>query len=295
VMAGRALRPLKGITATAQRLSQDTLHERISLHGPDDELKELADTFDAMLERLDAAFAGQREFVANASHELRTPLTIIRTELDVTLADPAAGEPDYRRMAETVRVATERSEQLIDSLLTLARADGRLAREPVDLAEVVGHALRDAAGLAALRHVTVEERLGDAVVLGERALLERLAANLVENALRHNVDGGWLRAATSRSDGRAVLTVANGGAVLDPHEVRTLFERFRRLDRARSRALGGFGLGLSIVRAVADAHGGTAVLHPLHTGGLAVEVTIPLAPPGSERFLPGSRGVRTAA
>jgi len=295
VMAGRALRPLKGITATAQRLSQDTLHERISLHGPDDELKELADTFDAMLERLDAAFAGQREFVANASHELRTPLTIIRTELDVTLADPAAGEPDYRRMAETVRVATERSEQLIDSLLTLARADGRLAREPVDIAEVVGHALRDAAGLAALRHVTVEERLGDAVVLGERALLERLAANLVENALRHNVDGGWLRAATSRSDGRAVLTVANGGAVLDPHEVRTLFERFRRLDRARSRALGGFGLGLSIVRAVADAHGGTAVLHPLHTGGLAVEVTIPLAPPGSERFLPGSRGVRAAA
>ncbi len=279
VMAGRALRPLSDITATARRLSQDTLYERIALQGPEDELKELADTFDAMLARLDAAFTGQREFVANASHELRTPLSIIRAELDVTLSDPAATEEDLRRMGATIRIATDRSERLIDSLLTLARADGELAsRELVDLADVVEGAARDAQLPAQIRGIAVELNLSEAAVRGDRALLERLAGNLFENAIRHNTDAGWIRAATSVADGHAVLVVANGGARLDPDDARTLFERFRRLDRARSRALGGVGLGLSIVRAVATAHGGTALLHALPTGGLTAEIAIPLSP-----------------
>jgi signal transduction histidine kinase len=279
VMAGRALRPLSDITATARRLSQDTLHDRIALQGPEDELKELADTFDAMLARLDAAFTGQREFVANASHELRTPLSIIRAELDVTLSDPAATAEDLRRMAATIRLATDRSERLIDSLLTLARADGELAsRELVDLADVVSSAETDARLPAQIRGIGIELNLAPAPVRGDRALLERLAGNLFENAIRHNSDAGWIRAATSVADGHAVMVVANGGARLDPDDARTLFERFRRLDRARSRALGGVGLGLSIVRAVATAHGGSARLHALPTGGLSVEVRIPLTP-----------------
>jgi signal transduction histidine kinase len=278
VMAGRALRPLADITATARRLSQDTLHQRIALQGPDDELKELADTFDAMLTRLDAAFAAQRDFVANASHELRTPLAIIRAELDVTLADPHATSADLRAMGETIRIATARSERLIEALLTLARADGELVREPLDLAEVVATAAQGAQAQGAGRGIAVDLRLRPAAVHGDRALLERLVENLLDNAVAHNTEGGWVRAATSVADGCAVLTVANGGASLDPDEVRTLFARFRRLDRSRSRALGGVGLGLSIVRAVAVAHGGTARLHPVAAGGLAVEIRIPADP-----------------
>ena len=185
------LRPLQRITATAKRVSQDNLDERIALEGPRDELKELADTFDGMLERLSGAFASQRRFVANASHELRTPLTVIRTELDVTLADPHATNADLRAMGETVRDATLATERLIQALLTLARSEGGVTRrDPVDLADCARTAVAQAGAEANARGLEMHPALEPAPVRGDRRLLERLVANLVENAVRHNVDGG---------------------------------------------------------------------------------------------------------
>src|SRR3954452_24864045 len=190
-VAGRVLRPLQRITATAQRVSQDTLDERIGLEGPRDELKELADTFDGMLERLSGAFASQRRFVANASHELRTPLTVIRTELEVTLADPGATTGELRTMGETVRDATLATERLIQALLTLARSEGGIQRrDDVDLAEAARMALAHTGSEAAARHIDMRPTLDPAPVRGDRRLLERLVANLVENAVRHNREGG---------------------------------------------------------------------------------------------------------
>jgi signal transduction histidine kinase len=279
LLAGRALRPLQSITATAQRLSTETLDQRIALEGPDDELRELADTFDSMIARLEAAFDSQRRFVANASHELRTPLSVIRTEVDVSLRDPEASEADLRRMGGVIRGATERADRLVDALLQLARADaqgreGLAVREPVELPAVVGaaleavHAETDAAGLR------VDTRLEPAVVVGDPGLLERLAGNLVENAVRHNMTGGWLGVHTRSNDGRAWLFVANSGAVVDPAQASALFEPFRRGGTART-ATRGAGLGLSIVRAVVHAHGGTVQVYPLQGGGLEVQVQLP--------------------
>ena len=197
-MAGRVLRPLQRITATAKRVSQDNLDERIALEGPRDELKELADTFDGMLERLSAAFASQRRFVANASHELRTPLTVIRTELDVTLADAHATNADLRAMGETVRDATLDTERLIQALLTLARSEGgSRRRDPVDLADCARIAVAQTGAEAAARGLDVRPALDPAPVRGDRRLLERLVANLVENAVRHNVDGGAVEVRTA--------------------------------------------------------------------------------------------------
>ncbi|HEY2958412.1 MAG TPA: HAMP domain-containing sensor histidine kinase, partial [Actinomycetota bacterium] len=220
VVAGRVLRPLQRITATARRLSERTLHQRIALDGPDDELKELADTFDRMLTRLDAAFDSQRRFTANASHELRTPLAISRTELDVTLDDPDASRAELRAMAERVRDATERSERLIEGLLTLARSEQEPRRwEPADLADAAAlaleHARREHAA-AGLRLVTA---LRPAPVRGDPALLDRMVANLVENAVRHNQPPGWLEVTTGISDGRAFVNVANGGRDIPADQV----------------------------------------------------------------------------
>src|SRR5918911_3996872 len=201
-VAGRVLRPLQRITATAQRVSQDNLDERIDLQGPRDELKELADTFDGMLERLSGAFASQRRFVANASHELRTPLTVIRTELEVALADPDATTDDLRAMAETVRDATLATERLIQALLTLARSDGGVSRrDPADLADGARLAIEQAAAEAADRGLDMRSTLEPAPVRGDRRLLERLVANLVENAVRHNRDGGGGEGRTRRGGG----------------------------------------------------------------------------------------------
>jgi len=277
VVAGRVLRPVQRITATAKRLSEHTLHQRIALQGPDDELKELADTIDQMLGRLDAAFDSQRRFAANASHELRTPLAISRTEVDVALADPHTSPEELRAMAERVRDATERSERLIEGLLTLARSQQDLRlREPADLAELAAAALehgRHQDGAAGLHVVT---QLGHAPVAGDPALLDRMVANLVENAVRHNQPDGWLQVATYTSGGRAFVEVANGGPDIPTDQADALFEPFRRLDGRVASATRGAGLGLSIVRSVAHAHGGHAHARALPDGGLEVTVRLPV-------------------
>ena len=276
LVAGRVLRPLAAITATARRLEGSTLHERINLEGPQDELKELADTFDQMLGRLDAAFETQRRFVANASHELRTPLTITRTEVDVALADPDAGLAELRTMARRVLEANERSEHLIEGLLTLARSERQLrAAEPLDLGMAAADALEVAAPEAARLGLRTSSVLGAAPVAGDRALLERLVANLVENAVRHNRPGGWLEVETGRAGVVSVVRVANGGAPIPPDQVDALFEPFRRLNGDRTGSTRGVGLGLSIVRSVATVHGGQAEARALPAGGLEVTVGLP--------------------
>ena len=273
-VAGRVLRPLKRITATAQRVSQDNLDERIDLQGPRDELKELADTFDGMLARLSAAFASQRRFVANASHELRTPLTVIRTELEVTLADPNATTAELRTMGETVRDATLATERLIQALLTLARSQGGVVRrDPFDLAEAARLALAQTGSEAAARHLDMRPTLDPAPVRGDRRLLERLVANLVENAVRHNRDGGAVEVRTSSAAGGSVVEVRNDGEPIPPGALHSLLEPFQRLDRG---ARGdGVGLGLSIVRSVAEAHDGSVELRAQPAGGLVVRVSLP--------------------
>ncbi len=282
-LAGRVLRPLQDITAAAQRLSAERLDARIALPGPQDELKQLADTFDAMLARLQAAFEAQRRFVADASHELRTPLAVMRTEVDVALADPDAGVEELRAAAVVVRDASIRADRLVDSLLLLARSDrlqvdGLPLRERVELPAVAESSLAAVAGEVRERELRVETSYGPAGVLGDRGLLERLAGNLVENAVRHNVVGGWVRVDTGTVAGRARLAVSSSGAVVPPEEVAGLFEPFRRHGTART-ARRGAGLGLSIVRAVAQVHGGTATAAAHHPdGGLTVTVDLPRSP-----------------
>jgi signal transduction histidine kinase len=278
LMAGRALRGLQQISATARRVSQDTLDERIALEGPRDELKELADTFDEMLERLSAAFASQRRFVANASHELRTPLTVMRTELEVTLADPDASNAELRSMAVAVHEAVDRTERLVQALLTLARSEGAVARrDPVDLAAAARMALDHTARDAEAAGLSITADLHAAPVRGDRRLLERLVANLVENAVGHNRPGGRVSVTTATRNGHSVVDVVNDGDILDPAILPRLLEPFQRIDRG---ARGdGAGLGLSIVRSVAQAHGGAVALAACPGGGLRATVTLPRVEP----------------
>lgn len=278
VITGQMLRPLHDVTATARRLSAESLDERLRLPGPRDEVAELADTFDAMLDRLQAAFLSQRRFVANASHELRTPLAVVRTEVDVTLADPAADAAELRRMAEVIRNATLRAQQLVDGLLVLARTEGGAlrTRELADLAGLAEAALRIASPELRSRGMHVRGRMTPALTVGDPALLERVVGNLVENAVRHNVAGGWVEVGTGVAGAQATLRVASSGDVIAPEAVAALFEPFHRGGVART-AHDGAGLGLSIVRAVVAAHGGTATAEPVPGGGLAVTVHLPAA------------------
>jgi signal transduction histidine kinase len=279
-LAGRVLRPLQAITAAAQRLSVERLDARIALAGPQDELKQLADTFDEMLGRLEAAFEAQRRFVADASHELRTPLAVMRTEVDVALADPDAGVQDLRAAAEVVREATMRADRLVDSLLLLAQSErlaGPAVRERVELPDVAAQALSAVAAEVQDRRLVVATSYGPAGVLGDRGLLERLAGNLVENAVRHNLPNGWVRVDTGTVEGRSRLEVSNSGGVLAPDQVAGLFEPFRRYGTART-ARRGAGLGLSIVRAVAELHGGAVRAAARPDGGLTVTVDLPRSP-----------------
>jgi signal transduction histidine kinase len=278
-VAGRALRPLHHVTATARRLGEETLDERIRYSGADDEVAELARTFDAMLDRLAGAFEAQKRFVANASHELRTPLAVMRTEIDVTLSDDEADVAEYRRMAKVVRNASERANGLVDALLVLARSEAqsgrRLVRKvPADLATSVCNALSAVKAEAERMKLEVTSDLQPAPVVGDPSLLDRLAGNLIENAIRYNHLMGrlWLR--TSSIDGQARLVVGNTGYEVEPGDVPGLFEPFRRggWERTGSR---GSGLGLSIVRAVCDAHGGTVSAVAQPGGGLEVTVSLP--------------------
>jgi signal transduction histidine kinase len=283
LLAGRALRPLRDITATARRVSGENLGERIALEGPADELMELADTFDRMLERLDAAFGSQRHFVANASHELRTPLAIMRTEVDVSLADPDATVDDLRRMGEAVRETVDRCERLIEGLLMLARSEAATGREePADLAPLAADCITDLRARAREADVEVRDDLEPAWTRGDPALLERMIANLVDNGIQHNEPGGYLRVSTRTVGGNVRLTVANGGPAIDPADADKLTEPFRRLDRAA----GGFGLGLSIVRSVVVAHGGTIEIEAPDTGGLEVRIELPALPRVSVTVIP---------
>ncbi len=279
LLAGRVLRPLQQITSTAQRLSAEQLDARIALPGPEDELKQLADTFDAMLDRLQASFEAQRRFVADASHELRTPLAVMRTEVDVALADPDASAADLRAAAQVVRDATERADLLVDSLLLLARSDrlsvdGLPLAERIDLEQICQLAVSSVQVEAEERRITITSSYAPAFVLGDRGLIERLAGNLVENGVRHNVEGGWVRVDTGTVDGRARLQVMSSGQVVPAEDVPGLFEPFRRHGTART-ARRGAGLGLSIVSAVAKVHGGAVSAVASPEGGLTVSVDLP--------------------
>jgi len=281
VVAGRALRPLHQMTATARRLGEATLDQRIGWSGADDEVAELARTFDAMLDRIAAAFEAQKRFVANASHELRTPLAVMRTEIDVTLSDDEADIAEYRRMATVVRDASERANGLVDALLVLARSEAqtgrRLARRAeCDLATGTANALSAMAGEVERIGLKVHRALRPAPVVGDPGLLDRLAGNLVENAVRYNHLHGRLWVRTGTDGQRSWLVVGNTGFEVAPADVPGLFEPFRRGGQERTGARGS-GLGLSIVRAVCDAHGGTVTASAQPGGGLEVTVTLPSA------------------
>jgi signal transduction histidine kinase len=277
-VAGRALRPVQQVTATARRLSESSLHERIALTGPEDELREMAESFDAMLGRLEAAFEGQRRFVANASHELRTPLTLQRTLLEVALDDPLATAGELREaMIEAVAVS-QRSERLVDSLLVLARSARGLApqeKAEIDLASIARRAIDQEWSTHADSGLTVDSRLDPAIIVGSAALLGHLVANLVQNAIRHNRPGGWVAVVTETVGDGARLAVRNTGPVVPPDDVDRLFEPFSRMGTARTGSIRGSGLGLSIVRAVADTHGATIATDAPEDGGLSVVVDFP--------------------
>ncbi|REE96870.1 sensor histidine kinase [Thermomonospora umbrina] len=282
LVAGRVLVPLHRVTETARRIAaapaaDRVLHERIALEGPDDEIKDLAAAFDTMVERLDRSFDGQRRFVANASHELRTPLTLGRALVELAMHRSSASE-DVRRLGENLLEINSRHERLINGLLLLARSENEIRDPlPVDLADVVGHVVAQTSAEAERSGVTVRERAAEAVTIGDALLLERLVHNLVENGVRHNNEGGGRVdiASRRREDGTVEVEVTNTGPVVPPYEIPALFEPFRRMDADRLVTAKGAGLGLSIVRSVARAHGGDVTARPHEGGGLRVTVTLP--------------------
>ncbi|GAA4731970.1 sensor histidine kinase [Phytohabitans rumicis] len=280
LVAGRILRPVRTITTSTRRISATNLHRRLALQGPNDELKELGDTIDDLLTRLEASFQSQRRFVANASHELRTPLARQRTVVQVALADPDATIDTLRTAHERVLNATYQQERLINALLTLARGERGLDhRRPVALSEVATEVLLTRETEAGRRGLSLTTRLDDARTLGDPHLIERLVVNLVDNALRYNVAAGRLEVATTTRAGAAVLTVTNTGPVVPADQVSRLFQPFQRLDADRTRHDGGLGLGLSIVQAIATAHGATISAHPRPEGGMEIIVAFPAAYP----------------
>jgi signal transduction histidine kinase len=274
-MSGRVLRPVRVITGTARRASEQHLGERLALTGARDELKELADTFDDMLERLDAAFATQRRFVANASHELRTPLTVMGTAIDVTLAKPSPTARQLTDMAVRVRRSIDRAESMVEALLTLAVSDqGKLSTEFSDLATWAEDAIDAAAPEIERLDLRVDALLDPAETTGDPQLLERMIWNLVDNAVRHNEPGGWIRLRTGSRDAAAYLEIANSGPFIPDDALPSLFEPFRRM-AARTGVRDGAGLGLSIARSVLTAHRATVTARSQPAGGLDISVLIP--------------------
>lgn len=276
IVAGRVLQPIRTITATAREISARSLHRRLALAGPDDELKELGDTFDDLIERLDASFQAQRRFVANASHELRTPLTRAQTLLEVAVADPNADITSLRTACERAIAAGRRQERLLEALLTLASSERGLGEvETVDLAPIATEALAAWHREAADRDLIVSTRLSPSVVRGDPRLLERLLGNLVGNAIRHNTAGGRVEVETVLGGGAVELTVTNTGTVVPDEEIPRLLQPFQRLDRTRDAREEGSGLGLSIVQAIATAHGAALSVQSRPADGLRVTVTFP--------------------
>jgi signal transduction histidine kinase len=278
LVAGRALRPVRSLTEAARRASELRLGQRLALTGPDDELKQLADTFDVMLERLDAAFTSQKRFVANAAHELRTPLTAMRTAIEVTLSKPTRTPDQLEAMAARVERSVARAEATVEALLTLATSEaGAAAHEPIDLATAAEDALDAAHAAIDQRHITVDAALDPAFARGDRVLLERMIANLVENAVRHNNPGGWIGIRTIEQRDRAGFEIANTGPSIEAEQIPTLFEPFARA-KERVNSADGVGLGLSIASAIARAHNATITARPRPGGGLEMSVTIPASP-----------------
>jgi signal transduction histidine kinase len=278
LLAGRMLRPIRTITRTARRISSTSLSERLALDGPEDELKELGDTLDGLFARLEAAFEAQQHFVANASHELRTPLTAERTLLQVALDDPDTTTAAWRSTAEEVLASSDEQARLIEALLTLASSEGGLiGQEPVDLATTVSAVLADLQPEIGRLGIHVDEVTEPAPLDGDCLLVERLAANLLTNAVGHNVAGGRVRVTTGVKEGRGVLSVTNTGPLIPPAEVDRLFQPFERLDRRRAtyKEGHGLGLGLSIAQAIATAHDATITACPMPSGGLSVSVSFP--------------------
>jgi signal transduction histidine kinase len=281
IVAGRVLRPLRTITAAARDISATSLHRRLALDGPGDELKELGDTFDGLLARLEASFAAQRQFAANASHELRTPLALQRTLVQVALADPGADFESLRAACQRVLAAGAHQERIIEALLTLARGQAGLdKREPFDLATLAGHVLQARQSDAQDRQLAIHSALAPAPATGDPQLAERLIANLADNAMRHNTPGGYIEIVTGTKNSRAVLSVVNTGPVVPPAALSQLLKPFQRLGSDRTGHGEGLGLGLSIVQAIAQAHGATLTIRPQPRGGLHAQVSFPHpAPP----------------
>lgn len=276
-VAGRVLRPLREMTATAETITAGNLGERLALAGPNDEFKRLGDTFDALLTRLQASFDAQRRFVASASHELRTPLTLERTLLQVALADPDAGAASLRATCEELLASSRDQERLLEALLTLASSErGLERREPVDLTALAARVLAGAEAELERHGLQLELALEPAWTFGDPALVERLIANLVDNAVQYNEPGGEVEVRISTANERALLELSNTGPLISPGDVERLFEPFQRLSSHRAAFEDGHsGLGLSIVRAIVDAHGGTITARPQPRGGLDVTVSLP--------------------
>jgi signal transduction histidine kinase len=275
LVAGRILRPLRAMTAATRQISEDDLHQRLAISGPDDELKDLADTIDGLLARLEAAFDAQRQFVANASHELRTPLTLERTMLEVALGDPGADAATLRSTCEDLLAVSQHQEQLIEALLTLARSQRGLdRREPFDLAEVTARVLQARHPLASARQIRIDAALAPAPATGDAGLAERLVANLADNALCYNVPGGQVEVTTGVRNGRPVLILANTGPPVPADQIQRLLQPFQRLRPDRAGEPEGSGLGLSIAAAITKAHGGDFSARPRPGGGLRVEISL---------------------
>jgi signal transduction histidine kinase len=294
LIAGRVLRPLRSMKSATQQITERNLHERLALPGPGDEVKDLADTIDGLLGRLHAAFEAQRRFVASASHELRTPLTLNRALLEVALSDPAASAADLRGACEELIAAGEQQERLVEALLTLATTEHGLDRaDEFDLAEISRRALGSHCAQAERRGLRVDISLGHAVVRGDPDLAERMAANLIDNAIRYNIPGGSVQVRTETAWDHAALTVANTGPPVPPGKAEQLFEPFQRLVDDRVSHPDGHGLGLSIVRAIADAHDARLEVCPRPHGGLTI--TTHFAPPsGSRSAAKANRASRSA-
>lgn len=274
LIAGRMLRPIRTMTGTLRQISGRNVHERLSVPGPRDEFKDLADTIDGLLGRLETALDGHRRFVANAAHELRTPLAVEHALLEEPLIDPGATLESFRANFARLLAISDQRGRLLESLLTLAGSEHARDRgEPVDLAGLTERALRDRGPEAGRRRLRIEATITPVRVLGDPALIERLVTNLCDNAIHYNVPGGRVEVGTHRTGGQAVLLVANTGPVVPPDQVDRLFEPFQRLHRTADD--GHHGLGLSIVRAIAVAHEATLTARPRPGGGLTIEVTFP--------------------